>query len=171
VSHVVRCGGEHAAGCGNLHVESVGELVALASIRAQQADGGLVERDPALLVGLGVLLPRLAAFSRNGAAHVQHRTIQVEIIPAQGAQLSATGAGRHGQPHQHAPPQVHRERCGGEPLLAVEGVDGDCASLRGGSAASSGLTAIQWKASIVSPESRETGSSPSGRTWRRITPS
>ena len=26
--------------------------------------------------------------------------------------------------------QVHRERCGGEPLLAVEGVYGDCASLR-----------------------------------------
>jgi hypothetical protein len=168
---VIRRGGEHAAGCRDLHVERGGVLTTLASIRAQQAGSGLVERDPALLVGLGVLLPRLAAFSRNGAAHVQHRTIQVEIIPAQGAQLSATGAGRHGQPHQHAPPQVHRERCGGEPLLAVEGVDGDCASLRGGSAASSGLTAIQWKASIVSPESRETGSSPSGRTWRRITPS
>jgi len=62
-----------------------------------------VERDPAVLMGLGVLLPRHAVQLRDRPLHGQHPAGEVDVEPAQRAQLAAPEAGHHRQPDQHGP--------------------------------------------------------------------
>ena len=116
---VNRCGEKSAIHC-DRDAHGRGVLLAELPVCTQERHRGVVERDAALLVGLGVLLPRAGALLGNARADRQDGAVQVEQIPAHRAQLATAGSGRHGEPEQAAPHDV-RER----------GVE-DCRRLIGG---------------------------------------
>ena len=105
---VDRCG-EHPAVRRDGHAERRGCDFALLAVGPQEHDGVLVEGDASLLVGLGVLLPRLLAVLADAGLDRDDGVVQFEPVPAQGAELTTPGAGRHREPDHHAPPNV-RER-------------------------------------------------------------
>ena len=72
-------------------------------VLGQHRDRLRVEGQPPLLVGLGVLLAPLAARTARSPAAGDDAPVEIDVRPPQRAQLAASRAGRHRQPHERAP--------------------------------------------------------------------
>jgi len=73
------------------------ELARDVSVRGEHPDGSVVERDAPFGVGLGALLDHVALQLDERSGDVQDAAVEVEMAPAEGAQLTATGACGGGQ--------------------------------------------------------------------------
>jgi hypothetical protein len=65
-------------------------------VLTERLDGVRVEGDPALLVGLSVLLPHLGTGLGDAALEHYDSVPQIQVPPPQAAQLAAPGASGHG---------------------------------------------------------------------------
>jgi hypothetical protein len=98
-STIGRCGEEVCVGR-QLQAEGGGALLAAGAVLGQDGHGLGVEGDVATLVGLGVLFPGVRAVLGDAVLQRQDCACLVDVGPAQAAQLTAAGAGGHGQPDQ-----------------------------------------------------------------------
>lgn len=62
-----------------------------------------VEGQPALALGLGVLLDQACAGVRDGPFDPEVRAVELDVPPPQRAQLAAAQTGDHRQPEQEPP--------------------------------------------------------------------
>src|SRR5690606_4057803 len=80
---VIDVAGEDAAVGVEDHANASGFFFAVLSVDAEQGDGLRIERDPPLLVGLGVLLPRVPVFLGDAGADGHARVVEIEVVPTQ----------------------------------------------------------------------------------------
>src|SRR5262249_32314762 len=83
--------GEDVGVGGEIHAGGLGAGFAAVTVGAEDLDGLGVQRDAALLVGLGVFLVDVGADLGGGAAVGDHGVVQGDALAAQAAQLAAAG--------------------------------------------------------------------------------
>jgi hypothetical protein len=99
----VRSEGEDVRVCREVEADGAGARRSEISVLRQDDHRLGVEGDPALLVGLRRLLDEFGAVLRDGAAVRQHPSVEVDLVPAQGADLAAPPTRRHREPDERPP--------------------------------------------------------------------
>jgi hypothetical protein len=104
---------KHIGADGQAHTGEPGDLLAALPVGSEQIHGRVIEGDAAGLVGLSVLLLALFAALDVAALDQQLARIQVDVEPAQRAQLTAAHPGGHRQPQQRPESRpYHPQTCG-----------------------------------------------------------
>jgi len=75
-------------------------------VLAKHGHGFVVEGDASLLMRLGVAADPLAIDQFQPRADVHQPTVEVDVVPSEGAQLSAPRSRCHGCPDEGAPVRV-----------------------------------------------------------------
>ena len=95
----------------------------------QQSDRLRVERNPTVLVGLRVLLPRAAVQLSDAPLDRQYPADEIDVVPAERTQLASTEPRHHRQPYKHGPvgvcPRLVQDPCrflGGRRLRVRRGL-------------------------------------------------
>ena len=96
-------------------------LVVALPVLGEHLDGCRVDREPAHLVGLGVLLDRPAAYPHVVPPHGHDAGVEVDVGPAQREQLGSAHPGHHHEPDQGSPVVVLSPRGVDDPRRLRDG--------------------------------------------------